>query len=116
MIDKCRWIGFDQGSPLHAGDRVVAVDGRPLDDWLAGNAERPVLHDGTQLPVGGYLGDGGAGGGLPDGRQLDRGHVISDLAVMLADSGDCLSDLAGTKTKSSITYSTADAQEYGLIP
>ena len=71
---------------------------------VTADGEGLVAHAGAALLVGlaDRLGlpaelDRWAGRGQPDRARHRAGKVLTDLAVMLADGGDCLSDLAALR-------------------
>ena len=82
----------------------VMRDGRPVTVDVTSDGAGLVSHAGTALlaQVAGELGLTRAlSVGLAGVKQRRRGHdpgrVIRDLAVMLADGGECVSDLGGQR-------------------
>jgi hypothetical protein len=76
----------------HAG-RQITVDVRADGDGLVSHAGSALLaqvadKSGLTRALGVAVGEPGLRAG-----SHDRGRVIGDLAVMLADGGDCLADL-----------------------
>ena len=79
-------------------------DGRPVTVDVTSDGAGLVSHAGTALlaQVAGELGltralSLGLAGVKQRRRGHDPGHVIRDLAVMLADGGECVSDLGGQR-------------------
>ena len=71
----------------------VTADG----DGVVGHAGALLLSELTdRLGLPGGL-DRWAGRGQPERVRHRSGRVLTDLAVMLADGGDCLSDLAALR-------------------
>jgi hypothetical protein len=57
--------------------------------------------------------DGWAGRGQPGRAQHRAGKVLADLAVMLADGGDCLSDLAALRDQPGLFEPVASTRPPG---
>jgi hypothetical protein len=90
----------------HAG-RQITVDVRADGDGLVSHAGSALLAQvadkaGLTRALGFAVGDPG----LRKGSH-DRGRVIRDLAVMLADGGDCLADLRAVGDQAALFGSTA---------
>jgi len=92
----------------HAGRRItveVTPDGEGLvshagSALLAGVAEKTGLTRALSIGLGGLR--------QRRGRH-DPGRVIADLAVMLADGGDCLADLAAMRDQAPLFGQVASA-------
>ena len=68
---------------------VVTADG----DGVVGHSGTALLHETADRPGLTRALSRGLAAAFPNCRQHDSGCVVRDLAVMLADGGDCLSDL-----------------------
>src|SRR3954447_24893853 len=70
-------------------------------------------------PDGGGVGGGGGGGRAARrgrGGGHDRGRVVRDLAVMLADGGDCLADLRAVREQEPLFSPVAsDATAFRVV-
>ena len=90
----------------HAG-RPITVNVRADGDGLVSHAGSALLAQvadkaGLTRALGAAVGEPGLRAG-----SHDRGRVIRDLAVMLADGGDCLADLRAVSDQAALFGSTA---------
>jgi Transposase DDE domain group 1 len=101
----------------------VMRDGRPVTVDVSADGAGLVSHAGTALlaQVAGELGLTRALSlGLAGVKQRRRGHdpgrVIRDLAVMLADGGECVSDLGGQRDQEALFGAVAsDSTAFRVI-
>jgi Transposase DDE domain group 1 len=89
-------------------------DGRPVTEEVTADGAGLVSHAGTALVarVAEKVGLTGAlSTGLAEIKQRRRGHdpgrVIRDLAVMLVDGGECVSDLGAVREQDALFGSVA---------